>query len=262
MGLALPALAGELLAERTARDAAALLTVRHAGIALALLLIAPIAASRLDATVQDARLQGVAIVLDAPLAPQDKLGLAPDLLASVEDSEPRNALRRAIAGNRDRFSGEDLEAYTALGRRADDVLVSAVGRSFEPAFLIAGALALLGALALALWQASPLRLGLLAPILAAALLAPAAYGLASALTGPEEVAIADPCEERDSPDSGGLSGLIQDQVLSQLDRVACENGSSREELVLALGDDAEAQAYERRYGVDPGSLDGLLQVLG
>ena len=36
MGLALPALGGELLPERTAHDAAVLLTIRHAGIALAL----------------------------------------------------------------------------------------------------------------------------------------------------------------------------------------------------------------------------------
>ena len=44
MGMALPALAGGLLPERTPGQAAWLLCVRHAGITLALLLIAPIAA--------------------------------------------------------------------------------------------------------------------------------------------------------------------------------------------------------------------------
>ena len=48
MGLALPALGGELLPERTPRDAAALLAVRHAGIALALLVLAPVAAAQLE----------------------------------------------------------------------------------------------------------------------------------------------------------------------------------------------------------------------
>ena len=100
-----------------------LLTIRHAGIALALVLIAPIAANRLDSTVEQARLQGVAIVLDAPLDPQDKISLAPDLLASVEAREPRNALRSAVADNRDKFSGDDADAYETLGHRADDVLV-------------------------------------------------------------------------------------------------------------------------------------------
>lgn len=258
MGLSLPALGGELLPERTARDAAILLSIRHAGIALALLIVAPIAANRLDSTIEDAQLEGVAIVLDAPLAPQDKLALAPDLLTSVDAQEPRNALRMAIAANRGDFSGDDLAAFDALGRRADDVLVTAVGRSFRPAFLITGALALLGALALAPSIAPATRRRSIAVAAVAALLAPAAYALARRLVGTPEVVIADPCVQRESPDSGGLSGFLQDQVLAQIDRAACENGSSREELVLALTDDAEARAYEAKYGVDPDSLGGVL----
>ncbi len=143
-----------------------LLTIRHAGIALALVLIAPIAANRLDSTVEQARLQGVAIVLDAPLAPQDKISLAPDLLASVEARKPRNALRAAVADNRDRFSGDDADAYETLGHRADDVLVTAVGRAFKPAFLITGGLALLGAAALVFSRGSSFRLGALASAVA------------------------------------------------------------------------------------------------
>src|SRR5437763_508295 len=42
MGLALPALAGELLPEREPADAGRLLTARHAGIAVALLVLAPV----------------------------------------------------------------------------------------------------------------------------------------------------------------------------------------------------------------------------
>src|SRR3954453_5749560 len=47
MGLALPALAGELLPERTTADAAQLLTIRHAGIVLALAGLAPLVRNHL-----------------------------------------------------------------------------------------------------------------------------------------------------------------------------------------------------------------------
>src|SRR5919199_4752931 len=74
-GLALPALAGELVPERTPREAGRLLAARHAGIALALAALAPVIASSLDSATERARERGVAIVLDSPLPPQDKLAL-------------------------------------------------------------------------------------------------------------------------------------------------------------------------------------------
>jgi predicted MFS family arabinose efflux permease len=258
MGLALPALGGELLPERTAHDAAVVLTIRHAGIALALLVIAPVTAARLDDTVSDARLQGVAIVLDAKLPPEDKLELGPALLASVDEREPRNALKAAIAEERSRFSGDELVAYDQLGQRADDVLVGAVGTAFKPAFLLAGAFALLGALALA----PRVRLSAwLAAAAVAAALAPVLYARAYDDRAPEPVTIADPCEPRASPGSGGITGFLQDQALKLLDSTACKYGSSREELVLALADDGEAKAYQRKYGVNPRTLGGILQAL-
>ena len=65
--------------------------------------------------------------------------------------------------------------------------------------------------------------------------------------------IADPCQDRQLPSTGGLQGLAQDAVLRVADTVACRVGSSREELVLALADDQSARRYERRYGVNPRS---------
>jgi len=73
------------------------------------------------------------------------------------------------------------------------------------------------------------------------------------------VAIADPCQPRKLPDSGGLTGFLQDQALKVLDTTACKNGSSREELVLALADDGEAKSYAKKYGVDPRSTGGLIE---
>ena len=88
MGLALPALGGELLPERNAREAANLLSARHIGIFVALAILAPITANRLDNATREARTQGVALVLDAKIPPTKKLQLAPTLLGSVDESEP------------------------------------------------------------------------------------------------------------------------------------------------------------------------------
>ena len=73
--------------------------------------------------------------------------------------------------------------------------------------------------------------------------------------------IADPCKDRDLPDSGGITGAIQDALLVAVDRAACEAGSSREELVLAIVDEESARDYERRYGVDPRSVVDLGDLL-
>jgi hypothetical protein len=80
--------------------------------------------------------------------------------------------------------------------------------------------------------------------------------------GPEPVEILDPCTaERRTPDTGGLTGFLQDQALVLLDRTACRLGSSREELVLALTSDADARRFKERHGVDPRTVGGLLRAL-
>src|SRR6185295_16706114 len=83
MGMALTALAGELLPERTTHDAARTLAVRHAGIVFVLV------ALELDVATDQAKERGVALVLDAALSPQQKIALAPTLLAGVDEQDPR-----------------------------------------------------------------------------------------------------------------------------------------------------------------------------
>ena len=56
-------------------------------------------------------------------------------------------------------------------------------------------------------------------------------------------------------------GFLQEQALKLLDSTACKLGSSREELVLALADKAEAKRFEREHGVDPRTAAGLLSAL-
>jgi hypothetical protein len=262
MGMALPAFAGELLPERSAREAARLLTIRHVGIALVLIGLAPLIAQRLDVVTERAQEQGVALVLDARLPPQDKLTLAPALLGGVEAERPRAGLRQALADNGRGYEGEERATYEALAVRADDVLVSAVGDAFRPAFLLAGALALLGAAALAVGGAgrrlvsAPAAVGV-AAVLAAAL--PFAYSVIHAADEPEPVVIADPCEDRDLPGSGGITGFLQDRALEALDAAACRFGSSREELVLALADEQASRRFYDRHDVDPRSVGSLLE---
>jgi hypothetical protein len=258
LGLALPALAGDLLPERNPREAAQLLTARHAGIAFALLVLAPVLAGNLESATEQAKERGVAIVLDSPLPPQEKLALAPDLLEGVDQSEPRHGLQEAIERNRAEFEDDARTAYDDLGQKADDTLIEAVADSFRLAFVITAVLALLAAVAV---LPSPARRRALFRLTAAALLVPLAYVVLHGALAPETVKIADPCKERKLPSGEGLPGVVQDAALSSLDQIACHFGSSREQLVLALADEAEARRFEDRYGVDPRSAGDLLEGL-
>ena len=56
-------------------------------------------------------------------------------------------------------------------------------------------------------------------------------------------------------------GFLQDRALEAIDAAACRLGSSREELVLALTDDAAAERFRERHGADPRELGSLLSAL-
>ncbi len=157
MGLALAALGGELLPDRSGHESARLLTMRHAGIALALLILAPIAQHELDTTLQDTRLRGVALILDAQIDPQLKLEIAPQLGDSVETEDPRGGLESVFADARDEVDDDQLAAYDDLTQRADDLLVTGVNEGFRTAFLVAAGLALIAAALLALPAAGASR---------------------------------------------------------------------------------------------------------
>jgi hypothetical protein len=259
LGLALPALTGELLPERTPVQAARLLAVRHAGITVALALLAPLAAAQLDDAVAETRERGAALVLDARLPPLEKLALVGTLVGDLDPVDPRGELQSSLDGARGDVDDDDRPAYDAVARRADEALVAGVQSAFVPAFAICGALALLAALAVL----PPRGRGAVAAAGIAALALAGGARLAEPALAPEPVRIASPCEERALPDTGGIDGAIQDAALTALDRAACRWGSSREELALALVDDGARSAYEREHGVDPRDAGGLLgAVLG
>jgi Major Facilitator Superfamily len=311
MGMAFPALAGELLPERTRGQAAALLSLRHAGITVVLVALAPIVAAELDEQVDLARERGTAVVLDSALPPTDKIALAPRLFAEIETEDPRDALAQAVARERRRVGRGDTDLLSRLeqlegqlgadtggllgeleeleerygggllddlnerlggatspeelrgeldelANELDEIVLAAVDAAFSPAFAITGGMALLAAIVL-LPGRRRLRVGAILAALALALALPAAYAVARAELEPEPVEIADPCEERERDSVGGVEGAAEDVALDALDRAACEFGSSREELVLALFDEESRRAYEREHGVDPRSLEELLR---
>jgi MFS family permease len=282
MGLAFAAFAGELLPDRDGHESARILTMRHAGIALALLILAPIAQHELDTTLHDTRLRGAALILDARIDPQLKLEIAPRLSRSVETEDPRVGLERVFADARGDVNEDQLPAYDELANHADELLVSSVNEGFRNAFLVAAGLALLAAgllaaaaltTAFATALSTPAssrpgagaakkgthsrRLGdparIIAIVTAASAIAVLSFAVVAGAARPEPVTLADPCKDRDLPSTGGVTGFAQDAALMAADVVACRVGSTREELVLALADDDAARDYERRYGVNPRS---------
>jgi MFS family permease len=258
MGLALTSLIGPMLPERTPAQTASLLAIRHGGVTLALLLVAPITAAQIDDSVAETRERGAALVLDAELGPLDKIELASAVTADLDPVDPRETLRSSLdaaAGS----VGDDPETaavFDDLTRRADETLVAGINDAFAAAFLVTGALGLLGALAVFPWRGG--RAARISLAVAGAALALAACQVVLARSAePEPVAILDPCEGRDLPGTGGIGGVVQDVALAGLDRAACEFGSSREELAIALVDEDAAATYEAEHGVDPRSIEDL-----
>jgi MFS family permease len=256
MGMALPALSGELMPERTRHDVSRLLSIRHAGIAIALAALAPLISASLTTTVDEAREQGTAAVLDAPLPPENKIQIAPELFAGLDTDDPRGELESSIEDAREGLDGDEAAELDSLGERLDDVVTGAVRSAFRTTFIVTAGLALVAALVLlwgALAPAGAVGRPAIAAAAVAALLAAAGYGVAFADSERETVAIGDPCEDRDLPDSGGITGEIQQISLAALDRAACDIGSGREELLLALFDDRLQEEFEEEHGVNPRS---------
>ncbi|WP_051471127.1 MFS transporter [Patulibacter minatonensis] len=259
MGMALPALAGELLPERTPGQAAQLLALRHIGITVALVLLALIITPKLDRTIEHVQEQVTSIVLDAKLPPEPKVKDLGSALDKVDINDPRSSLQEILAAQAPKFdkNAQDRATYAKLAEPSDEALVVGITQTFHGAFLLTGVLALLAALLVV-----PLairRLTVVAVLGAAGLALAAGQIKVSKDEEPTTIAIQDPCKaKRQLPNYGGLDGFVQDSALGALDSAACKFGSSREELVLALGDEPRSRAYRKAHGVDPQTEIGKL----
>jgi len=65
----------------------------------------------------------------------------------------------------------------------------------------------------------------------------------------EPTPVADPCVTREWRDPGGLQAVLEQVVLSAIDGAACELGTSREELVLALRDEQSLDAFAAEHQI-------------
>jgi hypothetical protein len=102
-------------------------------------------------------------------------------------------------------------------------------------------------------RAAPLVVALVA--VAAVLLPYAALGGASYHATP----LADPCNTRAWRNPGGISEALEQVLLSGLDGAACDLGVSREDLVLALADDAALQRFATEHGIEKADAERAVQ---
>ncbi|HEX2293515.1 MAG TPA: hypothetical protein VHH55_09385 [Gaiellaceae bacterium] len=69
--------------------------------------------------------------------------------------------------------------------------------------------------------------------------------------------VADPCVTRDWREPNGFQEVAEQIILSALDGAACELGTSREEIVLALDDRESLEQFARDQGVGTDELERL-----
>jgi predicted MFS family arabinose efflux permease len=154
LGISLAALTERALAGRRDRAVHAgwTLASRHAGVVLGLLLLAPLLTEALERNRDEAVRAGTAVVLDSRISALDKLGVAQDVLAEVDDAERRGELPSVP----DIFDDlPDDEEYRELASELQDQLDRAVTDAFSDPFLLAAALALAALVPVAIVRGEP-----------------------------------------------------------------------------------------------------------
>jgi predicted MFS family arabinose efflux permease len=142
LGLALPFFATRSLeGAELARSAARSVGARHAGLVLALVLVAPVLARSVETGTDDAALGGAAVVLDAPVGIADKVSLALALDKTIS-AAPNGRMPDVGAAFADR-SGDDIDD---LEHRLVDTLEGALTRSFRSSFGLTAVFAVLACL--------------------------------------------------------------------------------------------------------------------
>jgi MFS family permease len=141
LGLALSALTERALAGRASQvvHGGWTLAARHAGVVLGLLLLTPIFTADLERNGDEALAAGTAYVLDSRIPPLEKLGIAREILAAVDDAEAE--ARVPDVGQIVTERGDE-PAYTDLAGSLQDQLDRAATNAFSRSFLAAALLGL------------------------------------------------------------------------------------------------------------------------
>ena len=141
LGLALSALTERALAGRSSQAVHGgwTLAARHAGVVLGLLLLTPIFVADLERNRDEALAAGTAYVLDSRIAPLDKIGVAREILAAVDDAEAEARVPDVGEIVAERGDGP---AYSDLAGSLQDQLDRAATNAFSRSFLAAALLGL------------------------------------------------------------------------------------------------------------------------
>jgi hypothetical protein len=76
----------------------------------------------------------------------------------------------------------------------------------------------------------------------------------------EPTPVADPCLKREFPDTRELQAVLEQVALSALGGAACELGTSREELVLALRNEKALDAFAAEHHISRADAERALQA--
>jgi hypothetical protein len=113
---------------------------RHAGIVIGLLVLTPVFTHELARNQEQAKRAGAAIVLDSSIQPLRKVGVAREVLRTVDDADGRLPdIRPVFAANGDAADAGELRR---VGNELQQQLERAVTSAFGAPFLIASLFAL------------------------------------------------------------------------------------------------------------------------
>ena len=130
-----------------ARHAGWTIGARHLGVVVGLAILTPVFTGDLQDAQRPAEEAITALVIDAPLQPQDKIAVAEALGSALGDQRGRVPDLTPAFAMLD-VDSADRPALAALQRRLDDQLERAANRAFRDSFLVGAALALAALLTL------------------------------------------------------------------------------------------------------------------
>jgi MFS family permease len=150
IALSLPGLTDRALGGRDpeGRRASGTIAARHLGVVAGIVLLTPVFDAQLDSEYDAVRRSGTALLLDAPLSPGTKIELGEaiaDDVVAADGALP--SLEPAFASAEP--EPDQASAYSELKQQLEGEVDAAATHAFSPAFLAAGALALLALIPIA-----------------------------------------------------------------------------------------------------------------
>ncbi len=263
IALALPGLTTRALegVDPAGHRAAGTIAARHVGIVLGLLVLTPLFSSQLTEQQSAAQRSGTALILDAALSPETKLALGSAIGDDIERADGRLP-DLAPAFEAVTPPPEARRDYARLEAQLRDEVDKAATHAFSEVFLIAGAIALLAVVPIALSGGGPGRRGGLA-IAAASVAVAGLTGVYLAAGGAsyEPIDVADPCRPRPLGQLRERSDDTLERIaLSTLDGAACRLRVTREELALALAGKEARATFAAGHRISEREVDEALRA--